>query len=305
MATTASVQTQTQRRFLTCISAPEAQTIGNQRITLRENHDWKTEAEGKAKDYHSFGSAVMRTLGTANGIFRFTQLMERMPKFANALSEELGYARSPALDALTKDSRTGWVWCATFPRVIEMTPGTISSVKEARATIKDDSLAPDQKKHKLEKAFNDITDAGAMYMHSAGMIAGLFPAYQKASAVFHNTAEGCTVMHDAASLHMDAQNYLKARAVDLTYATPQIKKTVEETKTLNLISTVKNVFSLASGILALTLLATGVSYASALTLATISLSSTVFAVGRKLYEETMMFKPITFLDNKHVTHVTV
>ena len=84
-----------------------------------------------------------------------------------------------------------------------------------------------------------------------------------------------------------------------------MQEAIERTTTCNLWAIAKDITSVVGSIFGLLSVARGFSLLPGIVSATLSLAATVFAVIRKLYEETMTFKPINFFDNKHVTLVTV
>ena len=300
-----NVQMQTNnKRFLTCIYAPEVQTFGNQKITLKENHDWRTEAEGKSKEYHSLSQCMLRFLESAEGLFRFGQLLERAPKLANAVRQELGIQRYSPMDTCTEKSLASWTWLTTIPHAITMTPGVLRDVKDAYVAKADSTLTSSQKRFKIEKAARELTDAAAMYSYSFANVVGLFPSTSKYVMPAVAFGDGTTLVHDAISLKINSENYLKARSIDLTHATPAMKATVEGTKSHNMWAVLKDTVAVAGGIFGMLFLLSGIALVPKIVLATFSLASTVFAVIRKMSEETMNFKPISFLDTKHVTLVT-
>jgi len=295
---------QINRRVLTCIYAPEAQTIGNKKISLTENHDWKTEAQGKTKEYHSLGQATLRYLKSAEGLYRIGQLGERVPKLTNAVRQEYNLPRLSVLDTCTSKSLSAWTWLTTIPRTIEMTPGVLGDVKEAKNALSDPTLSGQQVRYKFEKAFREATDLAAMSAYSVAQVAGLFPSMAKFTANTVTFAEGSTLVHDVTSLKINGENYIRGWSIDLAKATPAMKETVERTRSYNLIALAKDVSSVASGFFGLLFVATGMSVLPGIAFATLALASTIFAVIRKLYEETMTYKPISYLDNKHVTLVS-
>jgi hypothetical protein len=290
------------RHFLTCIYAPEEQTLGKHRVTLRENHDWKTEAKGETADYHSLASSVNRFLGTAEGLFRVGQLGERVPKFVNTLREDMGMSRVVPLDACMANSVSAWTWLTAIPRAIEMTPGVIRDVKDAKDALHNKDLTSPQVRYKLEKATREVTDAVAMYAYSMSNITGLFPSMTPFTASTMNFADSATFAHDVVSLKMNVENLVRMRSLDTSKATPAMKETIEQTKTYNMWAIAKDVVASVSGFFKLFLAAVAV---PKIAFATLSLASTVFAVIRKMYEETMVYKPVTFLDAKQVSLVTV
>ena len=281
------------KRFLT-IYSPEAQTLNDKKITLKENHDWKVEADGDVAKHHSLGQSVLRFLESAEGLFRFGQLGERLPKFVNSARVECGLAPLAPLDVCASKSLASWTWLTTIPRVITMTPGVIDVVKEASESVKDSTLHVSQKRYKLEKATREVSDAVAMYAHAAGNVASLFPGLGKLDVACHQFADKTTFGHDLVSLKMNGENYWHARSVDLTNATHAIKETVEGTKRVALVAIAKDIAAIAG------FLVTG----SLAVLAALPLAATVLAIIRKMCEETMAFKPINFLDNRSVTWVT-
>jgi hypothetical protein len=299
----ASAQQNTMNQLMTYLY-PEPHKMGNCSITLNENHDVKTAIENKKKECHSLNQSFFRVLRTSEGVFRFTQLVERIPKFANAVRVELGMSKLPVLDALSSKALGGWTWCTTFARTIEVTPAAIESVKEVRKALKEKTLSTDQMVYKAEQAVSDLTEATAMWGYSVSMVASVFPNAGAVAKTFYGTAESATFTQDVLSLHMNGQNLLRAHKVDVKGATEDMKATIAETKKYNLIAMAKDICSIASGALGLYLLATGAAIASGFVLATLSLAATALAVTRKLYSETMMFRPITFLDNKQVSLIT-
>lgn len=284
-------------RFLT-IYIPEAQTLKDKKITLKENHDWKVEADGNVKEHHSLGRSVLRFLESAEGLFRFGQLGERLPKFVNAARAEYGLSSLAPLDTCASKSLASWTWLTTIPRVITMTPGTIDVVKEASDGLKDSALNRSQKLYRFEKASREVTDTAAMYAHAAGNVASLFPGMTAFNASCSRFADNTTFAHDILSLKMNCENYWHARSVDLASATRTIKETVEGTKRTTLVAIAKDIVALAGFLVAGSLMV------KAVMLAALPLAATVLAVIRKMSEEAMTFKPINFLDNRSVTWVT-
>lgn len=295
-----SVQTNN-RHFLTCVYAPEVQTIGNQKITLTENHNWEVEAKGKAAKYHSLSQATLRYLNSAEGLFRIPgQFCERLPKFVNAVRQECGLTRWEPLDDCTKRSLSSWVWLTTIPHAITMTPNMIDEVVEAKKAWGDKTLSQEQRRFKFEKATREVTDTAAMYSYSAANVISLFPQlspYVKKAVV---TGDSFTIAHDVLSAKMNAENFWLARKVDLSKATPAIKEAVSNTKTYALWATAKDIAATVGGFFSLLSLAVGAAVLPLVVSATFSLLTTSFAIVRKLYSETMTHKVIDFLDNRSV-----
>ena len=299
-----AVQSQASSRRIKFEYTPEIQTIGKQKITLKENHDWKVEADGKVKDYHTLGRSLNRFLCSAEGLFRFGQFMERVPKFINVVRQENGLPRIPALDCLTSKSVASWTWLTTIPHAITMTPGVIDDVKEASSAWSNSSLTARQKQYKFEKAACEVTDAVSMYAYSASNVSSLFPSMTKIGAASLAFGDNATAVKDGISLKLNTQNYLRARAFDLSKATPAIKKTVEGTMRYSLIASAKDLAAFAAGCFGMLFMATGTAVLPAYAFATLSLASTVFAIVRNMCSETMTFKPINFFDHRHVAQIT-
>ncbi|MBM3184041.1 MAG: hypothetical protein FJZ64_01895 [Chlamydiae bacterium] len=287
------------------LQLPGPQTLGNQSVSLKVNHSWEEMAKGPAnlKRYHGVQDRALAYLRTDSGLFRFGQLMERVPRFANELLAQFNGTFSPALATLSSKGLTGWTWLTTFPRIATMTPGTIEAVKDAREAVKAGVLPRDQIRHKVEHAVRETTDLAAMLGYGASMTASLFPQALAAEKAIRTAADGVTFAHDVISLDMNARNLQAARHVDLAKATPEMKQVVAETKRQNMFAIAKDVVSIVSGILGLGLIATGVAVIPGLALAGLSLASTILAIIRDLYKDTMMYKPIEFYNNKHVTQL--
>ncbi|HSX38021.1 MAG TPA: hypothetical protein VLE95_04240 [Chlamydiales bacterium] len=300
-----TVQFHTNHRFRGFSYEPEVQSFGRKKVTLVENHDWKIELSGKSRAYHSLGEAALRYLRSAEGLFRVGQLSERVPKFVNLARQEMGLPRLKPLDVCAQQSRMAWNWLATIPRTIEMTPGVISAVQDAQAALQSNTLLPQQIQFKVETAFREVSDAIAMYAYSMSNVASLFLNTDKLCATCINVGSVSTFSNDLVSLKINAENYARASSIDLTGATHAIKDTVNQTKYYNLLSMAKDIVSCVSGFFGILLLATGVAVVPGIALAALSLASTVFGVSRKLYSETMPFKPLEFLANKNVTYLAV
>src|SRR5271155_1930656 len=88
---------------------PTEQTIGNRTITLKPNANPASPA-----------MAVLQFLKTDEGLFRFGQLGERLPKFVNAVREHYGMRPSTTLDDCAKKSFQSWTWLTTIPRAVTM-----------------------------------------------------------------------------------------------------------------------------------------------------------------------------------------
>ena len=103
--------TQTQTR----IQLPGPQTLGNKRVLLQNNHAWEETARGSesVKNYHNVRQAGLRYLAKDTGLFRFGQLMDRGPRFVNAVRGQLGLAPSGALSILQGKGLTSWTWLTT------------------------------------------------------------------------------------------------------------------------------------------------------------------------------------------------
>ncbi len=272
---------------------PNTHTIGNRTITLKPN-----------ANQSSLAMAVLNFLKTDEGLFRFGQLGERLPKFVNAVREHYGMLPSRNLDDCAKKSFQSWTWLTTIPRAITMTPGVIADAQDAAAAWDDQTLGLHQKRYKVEKAFREVTDAAAMYSYSLGNIVCLFPSLSKLNASCLASGANFTVAHDAASLHLNVENMTRALTVDVTKATPEIESAVKNTIRRDMIGTLKDIAALAPFVFGMLAIVTGVAVMPALAAAACSLASTVFGSMRKMYEDTMPFKPINFLDNRSVTLIT-
>jgi hypothetical protein len=290
------------RALLACIYSPEAQTLGDERITLNENHEWKVAADGGVKKYHTLGQSALRFLNTQEGVFRFGQLGDRIPKFINAAMEHYGKARSVPLDNCTSKSLLSWTWLTTIPYVICVTPGTIGDIKDASNAWSDKSLSSQQRRYKIEKATRELTDTTAMYSYSFGNIVSLFPSVSHHVRSFIKFGDAVTLVKDVTSLKINAENLAYAYSVDTSKATRSMKETIEGTKRYAIAGLAKDVFAATSGIFAIF---TGTSVLSAVTFAFLSMAETVSAVVKKMFEETMPYRPIHFLDNAQVTQVKV
>jgi len=277
----------------TQILGNQTQILGNQEITLKPN----------AK-HRSFPGSILSFLDTQEGVFRFGQLSERIPKFVNAVRREVGLSRWAPLDDCTRQSVAAWSWLTTVPRAITMTPGMAGDVQEALRSCGDKSMSFQQKRYAWEKATREVTDTAAMYAYSAANVASLFPSLSKFGASVVQFAETSTTIHDGFSLKINVENLANALACDASEATPEIQETLKGTIRYNMIATAKDIVAFVSGMLGIYLLATGTALVPSIAFVTMSLASTVFAVIRKLYEDSMSFKPISFLDHRSVTQVT-
>lgn len=295
-------RTTNSKAVLACIYSPEAQTLGNKRITLKENHDWKVEAEGGVKNYHTLGQAALRFLNTQEGVFRFGQLGERIPKFINAAREHYGKPRLVPLDNCMSKSVLSWTWLTTIPHALCITPGAISDVKAASKAWNDKSFSSEQRRYKIEKATRDASDTVSMYSYSVGNIVGLFPSASHHVRSFMKFGDALALVKDVTSLKINAENLTYAYSVDTTKATRSMKETIEGTKRYAIAGLAKDFFSSTAGIFGIF---TGTAVLSAFTFAFLSVANTVCAVVKKMFEETMPYKPIHFLDKAQVTEVKV
>jgi hypothetical protein len=272
---------------------PTQQTIGNRTITLKPNANQASPA-----------MAVIQFLKTDEGLFRFGQLGERLPNFMNAIREQYGKVPSRPLDDCAKKSFQSWTWLTTIPRAITMTPGVIADVQDAAEAWNNQTLGLHQKRYKVEKAVREVTDAAAMYSYSVGNVASLFPSMSKLYASCLASGVNFTAVHDAASLHLNVENMARALTVDISKTTPEIASAVKYTIRRDMIATLKDIVALAPIVFGMLAFVTGVAVMPALAVATCSLASTAFGTLRKLYEDTLPFKPISFLDNRHVALIT-
>ncbi len=273
---------------------PTRQTIGNRTITLKPNANQNSPAK-----------AVIQFLTTAEGLFRFGQLGERLPNFVNTIREQYGMPPSRPLDDCAKRSFQSWTWLTTIPRAITMTPGVIADVQDAAEALNDKTLGLNQKRYQVEKALREVTDAAVMYSYSVGNIVSLFPSLSKLNASCLVSGANFTAAHDAASLHLTVENMAHALTVDVSKTTPEIASAVKYTIRRDMISALKDIASLAPFVFGMLALVTGVvAVMPALALATCSLASTAFGTLRTLYENTLPFKPISFLDNRHIALIT-
>ena len=197
-----------------------------------------------------------------------------------------------------------WTWLTTWPRLLTMFSGVCADAKDGADAWNDPTLDLNQKRYKVEKAFREVTDLAAMFSYSVGNVACLFPSQSKLFTACLISGERFTAAHDAASLHLNVENLARAMTVDLTQATPEIESAVKNTIRRDMIATLKDIVALAPFIFAMFAVVTGVGVAvmPALAAATCSLASTVFGTMRKVYEDTLPFKPICFADNRHVVY---
>ncbi len=302
MASAARSLATTNSRHMICIYSPEDQVLGDKKIALKKNHDWKVEAEGGVKDYHTYGQAFLRFLNSAEGLFRVGQLGERLPKFINATREHYGLDRLVPLDNCMSKSLLSWTWLTTIPHAITMTPGMVSDVKDAAGAWNDSSISSKQKQYKFEKATREVTDTAAMYSYSLANVVSVFPSLSHHVRSLIQFGDAATLVHDVTSLKINAQNLVHAYSVDTSKATRAMKETVEGTKRYSLVALAKDVAASVSGFFGIF---TGTTILPVVAFAFLSLASTVCAVFRKMCEDTMPYKPIHFLDNRHVTQVTV
>jgi hypothetical protein len=266
------------------IPETQTQTIGNRSITLKPN----------ANQQNGLGTALMQFLKTDEGLFRFGQFFERFPKLVNETRKYYGMAPSLPLADCANRSLQSWTWLTTIPRAITMTPGVLADAQDAVDAWNDPTLDLHQKRYKVEKAFREVTDAGAMYSYSLGNIACLFPSLGKLYAACLTSGANFTVAHDAASLHLNLENLARGMTVDLTQATPEIESAVKNTIRRDMIATLKDIAALAPFIFVMLAVVTGVAAMPALAAATCSLASTVFGTMRKVYEDTLPSKPICY-----------
>jgi hypothetical protein len=274
------------------IYAPEAQTgtIGKQTITLEPN-----------TKHANLATSINQYLKSDDGLFRFGQLGERIPKFVNEVRKHYGMPSLPPFDRCSEKSFQAWTWLTTIPRAITMTPGVITDVQDAAVSLNDSTLNSQQKRHKIEKAVQQVADASAMYCYSVANLSSLFPSLNHVNVAALNAGSTFTTAYDAIGLHVNAENMARAMSVDVTKATQEMQETVKGTVRYNMLAAAKHIVAFATGFFAVLHLASGISILPILAAATMSLASTVFAVMRKLYEDSMPFKPINFLDNRHVT----
>ena len=212
MAITTPPQINSSRRSRTFFIYTPEETLGNARITLRMNHDWKTGAEGKTATatYHGLPEATRRFLGSAEGLFRFGQLLEKVPKASNAALQAIGLPPSGPLDTCARNSARAWTWLTTIPHAIEMTPETCNTFQEAKEALYDPTLTEAQVQYKFKKAVRETTSCAGMWGYSVSNIASLFPRWNRLSATALLVGDSACLAADMTNLEMNVKNIGRA-----------------------------------------------------------------------------------------------
>ncbi len=271
-------------------------------VTLIPNHSLDIAVKGKnaVNTYHSLWRSTLRFLDSAEGLFRVGQLMDKVPKWINVARQEYGMEKSPILDGLSGKGLTAWTWGTTFPRIVCLAQSAVTANQEARAALSDGST-PEQAAHKNLVSIRDTISAMTMSCRGVSMVLSLFPQGAALTKVFTTTAETVTLAYDGISFDINTQNLKRAYSAELKGATAEIKEILDQTKTCHWIATARDVCSGAVGIFGVLFIATGVAIVSGIAMVTLSLTATILAVTRKLYEEQMHCKPINFSDRRHAT----
>ncbi|MBI5272488.1 MAG: hypothetical protein HY861_00715 [Chlamydiia bacterium] len=282
--------------------------VDNKVVSLQASHGLKEEMGGGSAiaKYHTPAQAVIRFLGTMEGGYRFSQLFGRVPKWLNAVRVECGMGESSFLRRLGEKGDAHW---SSFVRIPSTTQDAISSVRDARDAVTkvgtSDALRPEQVGYQVKKALRDVADWVSTVGYSAATVCQLIPTAEQQAKKIIQVSDTVTLGGDVVSAQMSMANLGRmqamAKVADAQGASAELVDTIQQTKRYNMLALAKDICAITSGIFGLIFLATGISVVSGIVLLTIGLASTLFAVTKKLYEETMSWKPINFFDSKHVT----
>lgn len=247
--------------------------------------------------------ATIKWFGSSEAIFRLGQLMDRLPRWVNTGREAYGYKPFSSLQTLSSKGMTAWTWGTTFPRIPEVIIQAMDSHRAAAEGAADGS-SPDQVAAKSVEAARDVMEAVTMICHGVTMPLSIFFPGATVGKVLATTADNTTLAHDTIDLGVVAANLNRAYQVDCHGATEEVLVALDQTKTNNMIAIAKSVCSVFSGLLGLILLTTGIAPISGFGLVTLSLSSTLLAITRKLHELQMTYKPIDFFAANHISWVS-
>lgn len=230
----------------------------------------------KAED--SFVKHVMDYMNSSVGVFRTLQISQKVIKLGSEVVRAFGRVPSIVFNRLDHNLGVS-IGALGLPRIPATTIAAISSLSHLRE-------GPDV--HFFRRvivAVRDAMDAIATCGYASMFISG--------SLVLRPVAQATEMVHDCADLHLSYADYNTA-FVRETEATGDAKLALAHTKRYNLLRVLKAVVSLATGILGLILLATGVTLFPAIALILIFMTSTIFAIVRDLHKESGRFKVIDF-----------
>jgi len=267
--------------------------IGNQQIFLHKRDVEHTSSGEYAP--RNMATKIISFLETGEGIFRSTQLGDRLFSFLHAVRPDPAFAGAAKL----------FNKCWTFT-VIPHLPFVFREAKNAvvGASIPNDNPAVVQRNYL--KAIREVATATALSGYAFITFSDLCKTTSGATLPVLQVAKAVNLVADASELHEQVGDLSKAsslvkRAKELNVA-KELQENLVETKRFHALKTLKSVCAVGGFVLGLGLAAAGVAMlpASVAVLAGISLIGTIVACGSALYENGMRYQRVKFFDEKHV-----
>jgi hypothetical protein len=219
------------------------------------------------------------------GLYRFGQLMDRVPFLIGRLVED-----HKEIDEFSRKNRSAWQHSFTIPRAITMTPESCENIGKGLSAIVDRNASGMEKLHAGLETIVETTDLVSMYILSGLTFLPFLPVSKKLADQLSETVNGATLVHDVTDV---AVNYDKWRILGKTTVLDLDKEAVEQTRTNHLLALAKGVVSAVGGVFWAIGMVTGRAYLPLVMAAIFSLSATVFAIAKDLHKDVwMQYKPI-------------
>jgi len=274
------------------VAAPQQAVIDGNSYTLHPNK----------KEPRSPFKRLADAMDTANtGPFRLGQLGDRFFKFLNTVTPNENFR-----NISTMFNRA---WTVTIiPRLFSVNYTANETVNRLIGEPNDEPAA---RRRQYVAAIHDVTDAATAWGYASSLFLACFKKTAELSLSVLKAAEIVTFVHDIADGQMNAEDWNKARVAairaDQIRGAPEMEavhSNLIQTQRFHALKTCKAVCSIAGFVLGLSLAATGLVLPGiAITAASISLASTIFAMSAELYKESMANSVVKFFDNKHVAPI--
>lgn len=236
----------------------------------------------------------------AFGPFRMGQFGDRFFKLLNTIRPNENFSNLSTM--------FNKMWTVTIiPRLLGVTKGA----KDAVDAVKNLKPGDDREttRRRYITAVNDVTDAASAWGYASSLILACFKKTAELSLPVLKAADTITFVHDVADLQINAQDFNRARVAIIKAdriegggtELKEVRNNLVETQRFHMLKIFKAVCSVAGFIFSIVLAAMGQVIPAAITAAaSISLFSTIFAMGASIQEESMKYQRIKFFDDRHV-----
>lgn len=268
--------------------------VNGLRINVFANAKRNVEDGSRKK---TLGERVVEFNATANGAFRVFQLIERTMKAGIVVLKKMGNSFQVPCQKFAEKCATAWTMLA-IPRLFEVTRNMRQSWAKLKKPDQPGTI-PGAFQRKAVEAAKNTLDATATYLYVGSLATG--------SIALKNAGDVPDLANKVLDARQSALDYMLARKTAQAAAAegvaPRVQRALGYTQTYSFISLMRNVCSVASGALGLSLLAFGGPVLPALALITVSLASTVLAILGSFYKDGSPYEMVDFFKTRHVQQV--